>query len=76
MPYRLDESTGLIDYDKLDELAKAFRPKIIIAVVSLRTRERSIMFNAKDAWHDTKALMLGGYGAHFWFGRCKVDPIV
>lgn len=31
LPYRLDEKTGLIDYDKLEELAMLYRPKIIIA---------------------------------------------
>lgn len=31
MPYRLDESTGLIDYDKLDQTAALFRPKLIVA---------------------------------------------
>lgn len=31
MPYRLDPTTGLIDYDKLAENAKLFRPKLIIA---------------------------------------------
>jgi len=33
MPYRLDESTGLIDYDALEASATLFRPKIIIAGV-------------------------------------------
>ena len=31
MPYKLDTETGLIDYDKLEENAKLFRPKLIIA---------------------------------------------
>ena len=31
MPYRIDPSTGLIDYDKLAENAKLFKPKMIIA---------------------------------------------
>lgn len=31
MPYKVDPSTGLIDYDKLEESAKNFKPKIIIA---------------------------------------------
>ena len=31
MPYRLDESTGLIDYDALEASAKLFRPKLIVA---------------------------------------------
>lgn len=38
MPYRLDESTGLIDYQKMEELATLFRPKIIIAGTSAYSR--------------------------------------
>ena len=37
-PYRLDESTGLIDYKKLEELATLYRPKIIIAGTSAYSR--------------------------------------
>ncbi|KAF1816389.1 mitochondrial serine hydroxymethyltransferase [Eremomyces bilateralis CBS 781.70] len=37
-PYRLDESTGLIDYDKLEENAMLYRPKIIIAGTSAYSR--------------------------------------
>eukprot|EP00768_Dysnectes_brevis_P004091 gnl/Dysnectes_brevis/2909_a3559_1342.p1 GENE.gnl/Dysnectes_brevis/2909_a3559_1342~~gnl/Dysnectes_brevis/2909_a3559_1342.p1 ORF type:complete len:475 (+),score=204.10 gnl/Dysnectes_brevis/2909_a3559_1342:111-1535(+) len=38
MPYRLDESTGLIDYDALEASAKLFRPKLIIAGASAYSR--------------------------------------
>lgn len=38
LPYRLDESTGLIDYGKLAELAMLFRPKIIVAGTSAYSR--------------------------------------
>lgn len=37
-PYRLDESTGLIDYEKLRENARLYRPKIIIAGTSAYAR--------------------------------------
>ncbi|KAK4937354.1 Cytochrome B translational activator protein cbs2 [Elasticomyces elasticus] len=37
-PYRLDESTGLIDYKKLHEQALLYRPKIIIAGTSAYSR--------------------------------------
>ena len=36
--YRLDEKTGLIDYDKLEELATLYRPKLIIAGASAYSR--------------------------------------
>jgi glycine hydroxymethyltransferase len=39
MPYRLNIKTGLIDYDKLQETAVLFRPKLIIAGASAYPRE-------------------------------------
>ena len=38
LPYRLDESTGLIDYVKLEELAMLYRSRIIIAGTSAYSR--------------------------------------
>jgi len=38
MPYRLNPQTGRIDYDKLLETAKLFRPKIIIAGTTAYSR--------------------------------------
>ncbi|OQV05211.1 hypothetical protein CLAIMM_09990 [Cladophialophora immunda] len=38
LPYRLDESTGLIDYDKMHEYALLYRPKVIIAGTSAYSR--------------------------------------
>ncbi|KAI9725417.1 MAG: glycine hydroxymethyltransferase shm1 [Chrysothrix sp. TS-e1954] len=38
LPYRLDETTGLIDYTKLHELAALYRPRIIIAGTSAYSR--------------------------------------
>jgi len=38
MPYRLNEATGIIDYDACETLAKAFRPKLIIAGASAYSR--------------------------------------
>jgi len=37
-PYRLDESTGIIDYDKLEENARLYRPKLIVAGASAYAR--------------------------------------
>lgn len=39
MPYRLDESTGIIDYDALEKSAALFRPKLIIAGASAYPRD-------------------------------------
>jgi len=38
MPYRLNIDTGLVDYDKLQETAKLFRPRLIIAGTSAYSR--------------------------------------
>lgn len=38
LPYRLNEKTGIIDYDKLRELALLYRPKLIIAGTSAYSR--------------------------------------
>lgn len=38
MPYKVDSESGLIDYDKLAETAKLFKPKVIIAGVSCYSR--------------------------------------
>ena len=37
-PYRLNESTGLIDYVKLEEMAMLYRPRVIIAGTSAYSR--------------------------------------
>lgn len=39
MPYRLDESTGLVDYEMLEKTANLFRPKLIIAGASAYPRD-------------------------------------
>ncbi|KAM1232615.1 hypothetical protein ACFX2J_002417 [Malus domestica] len=39
MSYRLNESTGLVDYDKLEEMADRFKPKLIIAGASAYPRD-------------------------------------
>lgn len=38
MPYRLNEETGVIDYDTLEANAQLFRPKIIVAGASAYSR--------------------------------------
>ena len=38
LPYRLNEKTGIIDYDKMAELAFLYRPKIIVAGTSAYSR--------------------------------------
>lgn len=38
LPYRLDESTGYINYDQMEELATLYRPKVIVAGTSAYSR--------------------------------------
>ncbi|KAH7566792.1 hypothetical protein ACOSP7_023450 [Xanthoceras sorbifolium] len=38
MPYRLNESTGYIDYDQMEKSAALFRPKLIVAGASAYAR--------------------------------------
>lgn len=38
LPYRLDESTGIIDYDALEKMATLYRPKLIVMGASAYTR--------------------------------------
>jgi glycine hydroxymethyltransferase len=39
LPYKVDPSTGLIDYDEMEKMAMIFRPKMIIAGASAYPRE-------------------------------------
>ncbi|KAA8497987.1 Serine hydroxymethyltransferase 4 [Porphyridium purpureum] len=39
LPYRVDETTGIIDYDSLESLASLYRPQLIIAGGSAYPRE-------------------------------------
>lgn len=39
MPYRLNESTGIVDYDALERSATLFRPRLIIAGASAYSRD-------------------------------------
>jgi len=38
MPYRLNEKTGVIDYDEMERSAELFRPKLIVAGASAYSR--------------------------------------
>lgn len=39
LPYRVNEKTGLIDYDELEKLAELFKPKLIISGASAYPRD-------------------------------------
>ncbi|XP_046403650.1 serine hydroxymethyltransferase, mitochondrial-like [Ischnura elegans] len=58
MPYRLDPSTGLIDYVKLRETAKLFRPQIIIAGTSAYSRLLDYK-TFREICDEVKAVLMG-----------------
>lgn len=39
LPYRVDENTGIVDYDKLEANAKLYRPKLIVGGGSAYSRD-------------------------------------
>merc|ERR1711887_103099 len=57
MPYRLDESTGIIDYNALELTAKLFRPKMIIAGYSAYARLLDYA-RFRDICDQTKSVLL------------------
>ncbi|KAI1800105.1 serine hydroxymethyltransferase [Daldinia bambusicola] len=73
VPYRLNEETGLIDYDKLDELAQIYRPKIIVAGAS--AYGRFIDYKAiKDTCEKVNAYLLADIAHISGMVAAKVIP--
>ena len=68
MPYRLDESTGLIDYDKLEATAALFRPKLIVAGASAYTRHYD--YPRMRAIADKHKVCLLCFPGAFWESFC------
>ncbi|XP_045514880.1 serine hydroxymethyltransferase isoform X2 [Pieris brassicae] len=58
MPYKVDPSTGLIDYDKLAETAKLFKPRLIIAGISCYSRCLDYK-RFKEIANENGALLMG-----------------
>ena len=69
MPYRLDETTGLIDYDALEANAKLFRPKLIVAGASAFSR--LIDYNSHARHADQHKAYLLSHGPHLWPRRLQ-----
>jgi len=57
MPYLINNETGLIDYDRLHENAKLFRPQIIIAGTSCYSRNLDYK-RFREICNDSGALLL------------------
>jgi len=62
LPYRLDESTGLIDYDALAASARLYRPKLLVAGASAYSR--LIDYDAMRAVADEHGAILLADMAH------------
>ncbi|EFN51000.1 serine hydroxymethyltransferase [Chlorella variabilis] len=66
MPYRLDESTGIIDYDMMEKTATLFRPKLIVAGASAYTRHydypRMRAVAGEPSWRPAGAALVFGSG--------------
>ena len=68
VPYRLDESTGLIDYDACEKTAALVRPKLIVAgALGVRASVR-LPAHARHRGQVQRHLARR-YGPHLWFGR-------
>lgn len=57
MPYRINPTTGLIDYDQLQLTAKLFRPKLIIAGISCYPRHLDYK-RFRDIANENSALLM------------------
>ncbi|XP_077997019.1 serine hydroxymethyltransferase, mitochondrial-like [Glandiceps talaboti] len=73
MPYRLDPKTGYIDYDKLQETARLFRPKLIIAGTTAYSRLLDYK-RYREICDETKAVMMADMSHISGLVAAKVIP--
>ena len=74
LPYRLDERTGLIDYDTLEKNSKLYRPKLVVTGASAYPRHIDYARNEIDRT-GCEWSAYGGYGTYQWYGRCRCDAL-
>lgn len=67
LPYRLDEKTGIIDYDRLQENATLYRPKLIVTGASAYSRHIDYARIRKIA---------DSVGAHFLVDMAHISGLV
>merc|ERR1711879_980484 len=66
-PYRLNEETGIINYDEMEELAKRYNPKVLIGGGSAYARH----------WDTARMRKLADdIGAHFLFDMAHISGLV
>ena len=75
MPYSLNPETGLIDYDRLHENAKLFRPQIIVAGTSCYSRNLDYK-RFREICNDVGAVLLAdmAHVSGLVAAKCVADP--
>ncbi|GBG28101.1 Serine hydroxymethyltransferase [Hondaea fermentalgiana] len=73
LPYRLDEETGLIDYDNMEKLAEAYRPKLVVAGTSAYSRLLDYK-RFREVCDQHKAIMLADMAHISGLVAAKVVP--
>lgn len=67
LPYRVNETTGIIDYDKLEETARVYRPKLLIGGYSSY---------ARDYDYARMRAIADSIGAYFMYDMAHTSGIV
>jgi glycine hydroxymethyltransferase len=75
MPYSLDVNTGLIDYDRLHENAKLYRPGVIVAGTSCYSRNLDYK-RFREICNDSGAVLLAdmAHVSGLVAAKCVADP--
>ncbi|XP_002740742.1 serine hydroxymethyltransferase, mitochondrial-like [Saccoglossus kowalevskii] len=73
MPYRLNQQTGYIDYDKLEMTAKLFRPRLIIAGTTAYSRLLDYP-RFRQICNDTNSVMMADMAHISGLVAAKVIP--
>ncbi|KAF7240271.1 Serine hydroxymethyltransferase, mitochondrial [Varanus komodoensis] len=74
MPYKLNPTTGLIDYDQLEATARLFRPRLIIAGTSAYARLIDYARIKKQVCEEVKAYLLADMAHISGLVAAKVIP--
>ncbi|XP_022242088.1 serine hydroxymethyltransferase, cytosolic-like, partial [Limulus polyphemus] len=73
MPYKVDPNTGLIDYNRLQENAKLFKPKLIIAGISCYPRDLDYK-RFREIADENKAVLMADMAHVSGLVAAKVAP--
>ncbi|OQV14606.1 Serine hydroxymethyltransferase, cytosolic [Hypsibius exemplaris] len=73
MPYKVDSETGIIDYERLRENAKLFKPKLIVAGTSCYPQQLDYA-KFKDICTDVNAILMSDMAHISGLVAAKVHP--